>query len=116
MEFNCSRLALTNFSIVLESSFPEDRSYSEIITALEQEKRITIHERISLGNFFYKHILSDLNEVVGTSEKTNAKDTIQLARDQDILTLIECITLSRFRLFRNDLVHGGLNFFPLIYY
>ncbi len=95
-----------------QDPFPDERLYSEIISALEQDKRITIHERISLVNYFYKQILSDLNEIVGASEKTNAKDTIQLARDQEIITMLQSSRLNRFRLFRNDLVHGRIEFFP----
>ena len=58
-----------------ENLFPEERSYPEIITTLEKNERITIHERISLVIHLYKQILSDLKETVGAPERTNANES-----------------------------------------
>ncbi len=109
---HAKRAQSPNMEPLQETPSIYERSYPELIAALEQNQHITIHERISLVNYVYKRFNCELRSKVGASERASVKNIVEMAAKQNLIELLEVMAINRFRLIRNDLVHGRIEFFP----
>jgi len=96
---------------VLLETYPRERSFEELLEALEQETELTSHELHFLVNQLYKRLETAIRSKVQDSGP-EFKSNIDLAHDQGVIDGNETDQFQQFRIIRNQLIHEDREDFP----